>query len=71
MTTKTPAEDREMKSGLYDPSERERAKQASRDRDAEDLISGRVSAGELQRRNAFISEESARSAEILEWKEFE
>lgn len=59
-----------MDNQFYDASERAQAKQADRMRDSADLLSGRVSAKEMQHRNAFIPEESAREAEILEWKEF-
>jgi len=37
--------------GVFDPAERAREKQASRDRDAADLASGRKSAEQLNREN--------------------
>lgn len=60
-----------MKKQFYDPSERALEKQATRQCDADDLMSERVDAQELRRRNAFSPANIARSAEIIEWKEFE
>jgi hypothetical protein len=60
-----------MEEQFFDPAERAREKQAARQQDSDDLISGRVSAQELQRRNGFIPGHVARSAEILEWREFD
>lgn len=37
-----------MKEEFYDPSEHAREKQASRERDANDLVSGRVDARQMQ-----------------------
>jgi hypothetical protein len=48
----------------FDPVERVREKQASRDKDAADLKAGRVTKEELRRRNAFIPGDSARAARI-------
>ena len=60
-----------MEEQFFDPAERAREKQASRERDATDLDSGRIDAQGLQRRNAFIPAHMAREAEILKWNEFE
>lgn len=60
-----------MEDQFFDPAERAREKQLSRERDAEDLASGRISAQELQRRNRFVPGHVARDARILEWKVFE
>lgn len=60
-----------MQDEIYDPAKRAREKEKSRQYDADDLVSGRVSAAELQQRNAFIPVQIARDAEIIEWKEFE
>ncbi len=60
-----------MDEQFYDPAERARIKQDARERDAEDLASGRIDADELRRRNGFIPAHVARSAKILGWKEFE
>jgi hypothetical protein len=40
---------------LYDPLERQREKQRSRDQDDRDLREGRVSREELRMRNSFLS----------------
>lgn len=56
---------------IFDPAERAREKQQARERDDQDLASGRVSAAEMQRRNGFIPANAARSAVIREWKEFD
>lgn len=59
-----------MDDHLFDPSERARDKQASRDRDDRALAAGR-DAGSLQRENGFIPGEAARAAVIREWTEFD
>jgi hypothetical protein len=40
---------------MFDPAERERAKQAAREQDDADLRNGRVSVDEMQKRNGFFS----------------
>jgi hypothetical protein len=60
-----------MRDGFFDPAKRAAAKQAARDRDDTDLREGRVSREHLQHRNGFIPGDVARSARILDWKEFE
>lgn len=40
---------------LFNPIERQRAKQAAREQDDRDLIAGRISAEELNARNGFFS----------------
>jgi len=59
-----------MDDQLFDPSQRARDKQASRDRDDRALASGR-DAGAIQRENGFIPGDAARAAIIREWKEFD
>lgn len=43
------------KYNTFDPVEHRRAKQAQRDKDAEDLAAGRVTAEELTRRNSMFA----------------
>jgi hypothetical protein len=44
-----------MQVSLYDPMERQREKQRSRDQDDRDLREGRVSREEMRLRNSFFS----------------
>lgn len=44
-----------QKAGYYDPIERQREKQLSREQDDLDLLSGAVSREELGKRNGFFS----------------
>lgn len=60
-----------MSEAYYDPVEREREKQAARDADERNLVSGLTSRDELSRHNAFVPPEMARDAIILEWKELD
>lgn len=60
-----------MEKKFYDPALRDAEKQRSRERDQDDLVSGRVSAAELHRRNNFFNGFDIPSAVIEDWKEFE
>lgn len=60
-----------MADQIFDPSQRARDKQASRDRDDRELADGSADARSLQRKNGFIPGEVARAAVIREWKEFD
>ena len=51
--------------GVLDQAARQREKQRARDRDAEDLRSGRVSQDELARHNGFFSAFDLSKARIL------
>lgn len=44
----------------YNPEERAKEKQASRDKDAADLASGKITAEELRKKNTFLSAEGAK-----------
>lgn len=44
-----------LKVEFYDPKERARQKQAARDKDDEDLRTGKVTREELRKRNGFFS----------------
>lgn len=52
---------------IYDPRERELKKQRAREGDNRDLAEDRITREELQRRNAFIPAEIARTANIIDW----
>jgi hypothetical protein len=58
-----------MKHGQYDPRARDAQKQRSRDRDAADLASGRISASALQDQNRFFKGIDPRAGKIRHWKE--
>lgn len=60
-----------MHDQFYDPRERERAKQTSRQTDESDMADGRVTAEDLRRQNAFVPGDLAREAIILRWKEMD
>lgn len=60
-----------MADQIFDPSQRARDKQASRDRDDRELANGSVDARSMRRQNGFIPGEAARAAIIREWKEFD
>ena len=60
-----------MADQIFDPSQRARDKQASRDRDDRELANRKADARSLQRQNGFIPGEVARTAVIREWKEFD
>jgi len=57
-----------MKHDHYDPRVRDAQKQRSRDRDAADLASGRISASALQDQNRFLKGLDPRAGKIRTWK---
>lgn len=53
--------------GMFDPKEHAAMKQALRDKDREDLRSGRASAAEINRRNLFHGQFDMSRARIVHW----
>jgi hypothetical protein len=53
------------KIGYFDPAERAREKQESRDRDAARLKAGQISAAELNRENDFFASLPIENSEIV------
>lgn len=55
---------------FYDPAKRGLEKQASRDQDAADIASGRITFEEVRRCKSFFPADWCRNAIIMEWKKF-
>jgi hypothetical protein len=58
-----------VKPGTFDPVEHRRAKQAAREKDADDLAAGRVTAEELTMRNSLFASFPPGSITIKEYPE--